>query len=122
MADGRKSAVIYTDSQISLDSLMNANNHNLLIEQTRRKIRRLERTNWIIHFTWVKAHLGTVGSETADRLAKQAAANSNLPVSYSRIPMSTKLGELKETSGKLNGKKPTMVQELNYFFQVLKLD
>ena len=50
-------ANIFTDSRISIDLLKNVNNHSYLIEETRKKISTLERANWTIEFSWVKAHI-----------------------------------------------------------------
>ncbi|KAJ4427664.1 hypothetical protein ANN_25312 [Periplaneta americana] len=50
--------------------------------------KKLETLNWTIHFAWVKAHVGLAGNELADHLAKQAASNNELPVSFDRIPVS----------------------------------
>jgi len=46
-------AIIYTDSMVSLDALCNPNIHAFLIEDIRRKIANLERNNWSIKFSWV---------------------------------------------------------------------
>jgi ribonuclease HI len=62
-------AIIYTDSRVSLDSLLNPNNHSFLLEKIRKKVASLERNEWRIKFSWVKAHTGTHGNEIADRLA-----------------------------------------------------
>jgi len=35
----------------------------------------LERTNWTIAFSWVKAHVGIYGNELADKLAEAAACS-----------------------------------------------
>jgi len=40
-----RSATIFTDSRISIDSLKNANNHSYLVEDLRNKISTLERAN-----------------------------------------------------------------------------
>ena len=50
-----RSATIFTDSRISIDSLKNANNHSYQVEESRKT---LERANWTIEFSWVKAHVG----------------------------------------------------------------
>jgi ribonuclease HI len=47
---------IFTDSRITTDSLKDATNHSFLIEEIRKRIINLERTNWTIEFAWVKAH------------------------------------------------------------------
>jgi len=43
----------------------------------------MEKENWNIEYTWIKAHAGNHGKELADRLAKVAARNSD--ISYNRI-------------------------------------
>lgn len=90
----QKTAVLHTDSKITLQSLRNhANQHNL-IALIRERTKKLEIQNWTIHYAWIKAHSGHVGNETADNLAKQAADNRNLPVSYDHKPASVVLSEL----------------------------
>jgi ribonuclease HI len=80
-----KTLTLYTDSLITLDSLRNVNIHTYLIEEIRKKLNEMTKTNWNINLRWVKAHVGTRGNEIADKLAKNAAANENIMVSYSRI-------------------------------------
>jgi ribonuclease HI len=71
-------ATIYTDSQMTLDSLKNSNIHTLLIEEIRRKLTEMVKTNWKIQFCWIKAHVGIQGNELADTLAKEAVMNSDI--------------------------------------------
>jgi ribonuclease HI len=66
---------IFTDTRITIDSLKKVNNHSYLIEEIRKRISNLERTNWTIEFSWVKAHVGIYGNELAVQLAKAAACN-----------------------------------------------
>ena len=58
MEDRQKTVLIHTDSQITLDSITNQNNHNNLIKLIRNLMRELESKKWTIHFIWVKAHVG----------------------------------------------------------------
>jgi len=46
----------------------------------------LEKENWRIDFTWIKAHVGHSGNELADKLVKEAIKNSE--VCYNKIPKS----------------------------------
>jgi len=62
------------------DSLKNKNkkNRNHLIEEIRKKSITLEKENWNIENTWIKAHAGHYGNELADKLAKAATRNSDM--------------------------------------------
>ena len=77
-----KTAVIYTDSKITLDSIRSAKNHNHLLEEIRKRIVTLTKMNWKIEFKCVRAHAGIYENEIADRLANNHAT-------YSRITKSS---------------------------------
>jgi len=79
---------IFTDSRININSLKNVNNHSYLIKDIRKRISILERINWTIEFSWVKANIGIYGNELADKLAKAAACNRDTTVSFNRISKS----------------------------------
>jgi ribonuclease HI len=85
---------IFTDSRIAMDSLKNVSNPSYLIEEIRKRIFILERTNWAVEFSWVKAHVGIYGNELADQLAKAAACNRDTMVSFNRIPKITFYSEI----------------------------
>ena len=53
-----KTATVYTDSQITLDSLRNVNIHTSIIEEILKKLNELMKTSWTIKFRWVKAMQG----------------------------------------------------------------
>ena len=91
-----KSAVIYTDSTITLDSIRSARNHNSLIEEIRKRTVNLHKQNWKIEFKWMKAHARNIGNELADRLAKKVTKNRN--VTYSKIPISAIKKDIREES------------------------
>jgi ribonuclease HI len=91
-----RTATIFTDSGISIDTIKNAKNHSYLIEEIRKKMPSFERANWTIGFSWVKAHGGIFGNELADQLAKAAARDSDSTIAFNRIPISTLHSELEE--------------------------
>jgi ribonuclease HI len=82
-------AIIYTDSRDALDSIGNPNNHSFLVEEIRKKAASLQKSEWRIKFSWVKAHAGILGNEVADTLAKEAARSENMQYAFDRIPKST---------------------------------
>jgi ribonuclease HI len=91
-------AIIYADSRVSLDSLLNPKNHAFLVEKIRGKVATLDKKEWKIKFSWVKAHAGNYGNETADRLAKEAARGHTTKYEYNRIPISAIKYEAAEES------------------------
>ena len=93
-----KMVTVYTDSQTTLDSIKNARIHTSLIDKIRLQTRKLEQADWNVRFCWVKAHVGTLGNEPADRLAKEAATNADIAICYNKIPKSVVLRELEKTS------------------------
>ena len=102
-----RTIAIFTDSIITIVSLKNVNNYSYLIEEVRKRVSILERTNWTIEFSWVKAHVGIYGNKLADQLAKAAACNRDTTVSFNRIPKSTLYSEIEEKDTqkcKKNGK------------------
>jgi hypothetical protein len=56
----------------------------------------LERANWNIELLWVKAYVGIVGNELADRLAKAAASDNDAKIVFNRLPMSTLISKIEE--------------------------
>ena len=93
-----KTATMYTDSRMTLDSLKNNNIHTFLIEEIRRKLMEMGKTNWKIQFCWVKVHVRTQGNELADTLAKEAATNADIKECYKKVPKSVVISELSEIS------------------------
>jgi len=81
-----KTATIYTDSRMTLDSLKNSNIHTFLIEEIRRKLTEMGKTHWKIQFSWVKDHVGFQGNELVDTHLKEAATNMNITESYKKVP------------------------------------
>jgi len=66
-----KTATIYTDSQITLNSLKNNTNHAFLIEEIRKKLTEMKTTNWTIEFCWVKLMLGSKGMSWLTHLQRR---------------------------------------------------
>jgi ribonuclease HI len=96
--DTLRTATIFTDSRISIDSIRNIRNHGHLIEEIRKKMSSLERVNWNIELLWIKAHVGIVGNKLADRLAKAAASDSNAKIVFDRLPMSKLIRKIEEVT------------------------
>jgi len=96
MENNPRTATIFTDSRISIYSLKNVNNHSYLIEETRKKMSTLERANWTLEFSWVKAHVGIYGNDLADRLAKVSARNRDTTIAFNRIALSRLYCEMEE--------------------------
>jgi ribonuclease HI len=91
-----KTATVHTDSRITFQSLQNTKKHKYLIEESRKTAIALEKRNWKITFTWIKAHAGIYGNELADKLAKVAARKDN--ISFKRIPQNEIVQQLRAQS------------------------
>jgi len=83
---------------MTLESLKNSNIHTFLIEEIRRKLTEMGKTNCEIQFSWVKAHVGIQGNELVDTLAKEAATNMDIKESHKKVPKSVVISELGEIS------------------------
>jgi ribonuclease HI len=81
-----RTIMTHTDSRITLESLKNMKNRKHLIEEIRKKTIALEKENWNVEYTWIKAHAEHHGKELADKLAKEVARNSE--ICYDKIPKS----------------------------------
>jgi len=58
----------------------------------------METREWKIRFRWIKAHAGTSGNELADKLAKEASGETEILISYNRVPKSAIKRDLEEIS------------------------
>ena len=56
----------------------------------------LERANWNIELSWVKANVGIVGNELADRIARAAASNKDSKIVFNRLPLTTLISKIEE--------------------------
>jgi len=92
----QQTIAIHTDSRITLEATANPRNCQNFIKLIREEIRNLENNSWIVHFTWVKAHNNNIGNELADQLAKEAACNGELEITYNKYRKSAVISELKE--------------------------
>ena len=89
-----RTTTIFTDSRISIDPLKNVNNNCYFVEETKKNISTLERENWTIGFSWVKAHVSIYGYQLANQLAKAAARNRDTKIAFNSIPLSTLYREI----------------------------
>ena len=90
----QRTTAIHTDSRITLEATANPRNHHNLVELIREEIRKLADDGWAIHFSWVKAHDNNQGNELADQLAKEAACDNNLKITYNKYPRKAVTSEL----------------------------
>jgi len=96
-----RTVTIFTNSSNAINSLKNVNKHGYLMEEIRKRVTILERHNWTIEFSWVKAHIGINSKELADRLAKETARSRDRAVAFIRIPKNTLYSEREEEAKKL---------------------
>jgi ribonuclease HI len=79
-----KTAIIYTDSRITLQLLTNLKRHTYLMDKIRIKAMEMERNELKVEFSWIKTHAGKKGNELADRLAKEASISCNIEKCYNK--------------------------------------
>jgi primosomal protein N' len=95
-ATNPRTATIFTDTSITLDSLHNVNNHACIVEEIKKRVAILESSKWQITVSWVKTHVGVYDNELADRRAKEAALSNNTSIAFNKIPKSTLYHEVAE--------------------------
>ena len=61
-----RTAAIHTDSSITLEAIANKGTNKNLFESIRKEIGTLEEDEWIVNFTWVKAHNNNPRNELAE--------------------------------------------------------
>jgi ribonuclease HI len=55
-----KTATVYTDTRITLDSLKNKGIHGAFVEKLRQKLTEMKKMQRHIQFCWVKVHVGVL--------------------------------------------------------------
>jgi ribonuclease HI len=70
---------------MTLASLKYSNIHITLIEEIRRKLTEMGKTNWKINFSWVRVHVRIQGNELPETIAKEAATNLDIKESYKKF-------------------------------------
>jgi ribonuclease HI len=93
-----RTAKVYTDRKITLDSLQNPKTHAYLIEEIRKRVATLHDSNWEVEFSWVKAHAGILGNEKAYKLSKEAARTRLIDITFSRNPISSVYHDIQSES------------------------
>ena len=94
--DTTRTAIIFTDSRISVDSIRHTKNLGNFIHEIRKKMNTLERADWNIELSRVKAHVGIVGNELGDRLARAVASDNDAKIVFNRLPLSTLISNIEE--------------------------
>ena len=90
---GKNSSSVYRQPDNTQNATKSEDTH--LTQRIRTKVFELEREEWKVEFSWIKAHAGYRGNELADRLAKEAASNRTIEC-HTRIPKSAVLCDLNE--------------------------
>ncbi|GBL77174.1 hypothetical protein AVEN_12797-1 [Araneus ventricosus] len=75
---------ILIDNQASIHSAANPKSHNTIA----RKIFKLHHSHTHTRVSWIKSHVGCIGKEKEDRLAKEAAEMENFPETPLELPKS----------------------------------
>ncbi|XP_023220173.1 uncharacterized protein LOC111622086 [Centruroides sculpturatus] len=75
--------IVNTDSKAAICYLQQFNNRNIMALEIKNLINKHELN---IKIRWVKAHVGIMGNEKADALAKEATLQSE--IAYNKIPLS----------------------------------
>jgi len=89
-----RTAAIHTNRRITLEATARPRNHKILFESIRNEIGTLEVGEWIVNYSWVKAHDNNPGNELADLLAKEAACDNSLQTTYHKYHTSAVTNEL----------------------------
>ncbi|CAK1546358.1 unnamed protein product [Leptosia nina] len=89
---------ILSDSLSSIKAITELNSNHQLVFQIKNKIRELQDQNIVVKLNWIKAHVGLIGNERADELAKEAALKLKTKPNYEKCPISTLKRIIREES------------------------
>lgn len=79
---------IFSDSRSSLELLRSPEVSHPIAYSIRANLANIAGRGKVVRWFWVRAHVGTVGNERADALAKEAALKSKTAANYSLCPVS----------------------------------
>ena len=81
-----RNSVIFTDSRSCIEGIANLRNAHPIISKIQTYLVRLHRSNAELKLCWCPGHVGVIGNEQADRLAREAVTNE--VDSYEALPHS----------------------------------
>ena len=79
--------LIKTDSYSALLAIRDGFSRSLLVNEIQSTLLELQTKSLIVRILWTKVHVGTVGNERADELAKEATERQEIDI-FIDIPLS----------------------------------